>query len=71
MTIVMPCLNEAATLECCINKARIGLTEAGIQGEIIVADNGSTDGSIEITERCGAIVVPVLKRLWLCLVRWH
>ena len=62
MTIVMPCLNEAATLECCINKARRGLAEVGIQGEIIIADNGSTDGSIEIAKRCGAIVVPVLKK---------
>ena len=62
MTIVMPCLNEAATLECCIKKARSGLAKAGIQGEIIIADNGSTDESIKIAKRCGAIVVPVLKK---------
>lgn len=62
ISIVMPCLNEAATLERCINKARQGIQAAEIEGEIIIADNGSTDGSIEIAERCGAIVVPILKK---------
>lgn len=55
----MPCLNEAETLEACIEAARKGIVSAGAAGEVIVADNGSTDGSIAIAERCGARVVPV------------
>ena len=41
----MPCLNEAETLAACIQTARLGLQRAGVRGEILVADNGSTDGS--------------------------
>ncbi len=59
LTVVMPCLNEAETLETCIGKAQRALREANIAGEVIVADNGSTDGSIEIAERMGARVVNV------------
>ena len=59
LSVVMPCLNEAETLEVCILKAQQALRDAGIAGEVIVADNGSTDGSIEIAERLGARVVPV------------
>src|SRR5262245_32942207 len=59
LTIVMPCLNEAETLGTCVNKAKLGLERAGVRGEILVADNGSTDGSIEIAERAGARVVRV------------
>ena len=59
LSLVMPCLNEAETLAACIGKAKRGLRENGIQGEIIVADNGSTDGSPEIAARLGARVVSV------------
>ncbi len=59
LSVVMPCLNEAETLESCIRKAQRALLEASIAGEIIVADNGSSDGSIEIAERLGAQVVRV------------
>jgi len=59
LSIVMPCLNEVLTLEACITKARASLEREGIEGEIIVADNGSTDGSIELAERLGARVVHV------------
>jgi len=59
LSVVMPCLNEAETLEACIAKAQRALREAGISGEVIVADNGSTDGSVEIAERLGARVVRV------------
>src|SRR5947199_433067 len=59
LSIVMPCLNEARTLEQCIAKAQFFLTEHGITGEIIVADNGSTDGSIELAAEMGAGVVTV------------
>lgn len=56
LTILMPCLNEAETLEICIKKAKTFLKDSNIIGEILIADNGSTDGSIEIAERNGARV---------------
>jgi glycosyltransferase involved in cell wall biosynthesis len=59
LSVVMPCLNEADTIATCIRKARRGLAEAGMVGEIIVADNGSTDGSQEIAHSLGARVVSV------------
>jgi len=59
LSVVMPCLNEAETLRNCIMQAAGALREAGIRGEIIVADNGSTDGSQEIARQCGARVVSV------------
>jgi glycosyltransferase involved in cell wall biosynthesis len=62
LTILMPCLNEAETLETCINKARTFLETEHVNGEILIADNGSTDGSREIAARCGARVVPVEER---------
>jgi glycosyltransferase involved in cell wall biosynthesis len=62
LSIVMPCLNESETLAACIRKARSFLLRSGISGEIIVADNGSTDGSQEIAARLDARVVPVPRR---------
>jgi glycosyltransferase involved in cell wall biosynthesis len=59
VSVVMPCLNEADTLEICIRKALAAFASAQIMGEVIVADNGSTDGSQEIATRAGARVVPV------------
>ncbi len=59
LTILMPCLNEAETLETCITQARAFLDSAGIDGEVLIADNGSTDGSQELAERAGARVVHV------------
>jgi glycosyltransferase involved in cell wall biosynthesis len=58
-TIIMPCLNEAETLADCIAAAQRGLAAAGVQGEILIADNGSTDGSQEIARQLGARVVYV------------
>jgi hypothetical protein len=58
----MPCLNEARTLPICIRKARDFLTRFGIAGEIIVADNGSTDSSQEIAQGLGARVVAIAER---------
>ncbi len=55
----MPCLNEAESIEQCLHWAQAGLAEAGVDGEIIIADNGSTDGSQEIARRFGARVVDV------------
>jgi glycosyltransferase involved in cell wall biosynthesis len=62
LSIVMPCLNEADTLEVCIEKAKRGIADSNISGEIIVADNGSSDDSIKIAERLGARVVNVEKK---------
>ena len=62
VTILMPCLNEADTLATCIEKAMRGLAANGIEGEVVIADNGSTDGSREIATRLGARVVSVAER---------
>ena len=62
LTILMPCLNEAKTVGACINKAQRFLSETDIPGEVLIADNGSTDGSREIAEKLGARVVPVADR---------
>ena len=62
VTILMPCLNEAETLAACIKSARDGLAAAGVDGEILIADNGSTDGSQEIAAAHGARVLPVADR---------
>jgi glycosyltransferase involved in cell wall biosynthesis len=62
VSVVMPCLNEGKTLETCIGKAQRALRETNIAGEIVVADNGSSDGSVEIAERMGARVVNVRAR---------
>jgi glycosyltransferase involved in cell wall biosynthesis len=62
LSVVMPCLNESDTLEICIQKAQKAMKDASIIGDIIVADNGSTDGSIEIAERNGARVIHVKEK---------
>lgn len=62
LTILMPCLNEAETLALCINKANHWASHSGIQTEIVIADNGSTDSSQAIAESLGARVVPVQQR---------
>lgn len=58
----MPCLNEAETLACCINKANSWLQRSGMEGEVLIADNGSTDGSLEIAESLGARVISVAQK---------
>ncbi|MDR1184075.1 MAG: glycosyltransferase family 2 protein [Coriobacteriales bacterium] len=59
LTILMPCLDEAETLAICIDKAQRFLEESGVNGEVLIADNGSTDGSQQIARDCGARVVDV------------
>lgn len=59
LSVVMPCLNEAETVETCIVKALKSFEDIGLSGEVIIADNGSTDGSQEIATRAGARVVSV------------
>ena len=62
LSIVMPCLNEARTLTACLMKAQAFLMRAHVAGEIIVADNGSTDGSQELASSLGARVIAVATR---------
>jgi glycosyltransferase involved in cell wall biosynthesis len=62
LSIVMPCLNEAETLAGCIEKARIGIERSGVRGEILVADNGSKDDSVQIAQKLGARVVHVKEK---------
>jgi len=59
ITILMPCLNEAETLGICIQKARKAISDAGIAGEVLIADNGSSDGSLQIAATEGARIVNV------------
>ena len=62
LTILMPCLNEAETLATCIEKAQQWIARCSISAEVVIADNGSTDGSQAIAESLGARVVPVAAR---------
>jgi len=62
LSVVMPCLNEAETLAICIEKAKVFFEEYDVQGEIIIADNGSTDGSQSIAKKHGACVVNVIEK---------
>src|SRR4029079_12566932 len=61
-SIVMPCLNESDTIGSCITKAKAALATLDVPAEIVIADNGSTDGSREIARELGARVVPVTER---------
>lgn len=62
LSVVLPCLNEAETLETCVRKAQGSLRRLGVRGEVVVADNGSTDGSQDIARQAGARVVDVPRR---------
>ncbi len=62
LTILMPCLNEAETLARCIEKANIGIQKSGVSGEVLIADNGSADGSPAIAEKLGARVVAITEK---------
>src|SRR5689334_17930327 len=62
LTILMPCLNEAETVATCVAKAVGFLKRSGVKGEVLIADNGSTDGSQALAEAAGARVVGVLDR---------
>ena len=69
VTVVLPCLNEAETLEICIKKAKAGILETGFEGEIIVADNGSSDGSQKIALDNEAKVISVSKKSYGAAIR--
>src|ERR1700728_190183 len=62
LSVVMPCLNERLTLATCIKKAMTAIERLGVRGEVIIADNGSTDGSQQIATDLGARVIPVRTR---------
>ena len=62
LTILMPCLNEAETIAACIKKGLKSIADLGLRGEVIIGDNGSTDGSIEIAKSLGARVVNIPRR---------
>jgi glycosyltransferase involved in cell wall biosynthesis len=62
LSVVMPCLNEAATIETCIAKAQASIARLGIRGEVVIADNGSKDNSRELALAMGARVVEVSSR---------
>jgi len=62
VSVVIPCLNEANSIGICVEKAATAVAAAGLRGEVVVADNGSTDGSVQIAQRLGARVVPVPQR---------
>jgi glycosyltransferase involved in cell wall biosynthesis len=69
VSVIMPCLNEARSLGGCIDQAHKALSAAGIEGEVVIADNGSTDGSLEIAEEHRARVVHVSARGYGSAVR--
>ena len=62
VTVLMPCLNEVETIQICVNKAIGWLQSSNLNGEVLIADNGSTDQSRNLAERAGARVVEVLER---------
>ena len=62
LTILMPCLNEENTIGECIEKARRYISDKGIEAEILIADNGSTDDSVKIAKKLGARVIKIKKK---------
>src|SRR5258708_36661939 len=62
VSVVMPCLNEARTIVTCIEKAQAALRDSGLTYEIVIGDNGSTDGSQELARGHGARVIDVPRR---------
>lgn len=70
LSVVIPCLNEATTIRVCITRALEAMTQHGIRGEVVVSDNGSTDGSIDIATAAGARVVSCPTRGYGAALQW-
>jgi glycosyltransferase involved in cell wall biosynthesis len=70
LSVVIPCLNEAQTIAVCIERALRAMADHGIRGEVVVSDNGSTDGSIEISTAAGARVVSCPTRGYGAALQW-
>ena len=70
LSVVIPCLNEAQTIAVCIERARRAMADHGIDGEVVVSDNGSTDGSIDISTAAGARVVSCPTRGYGAALQW-
>lgn len=70
VSVVLPCLNEAETVEVCVRKALGSLHDLGLEGEVLVADNGSTDGSQDLARAAGARVVDVPERGYGAALRY-
>lgn len=70
VSFVLPCLNEVLTLETCIQKAKTAIAELGLRGEVVVADNGSDDGSQDLAISLGARVVDVPVRGYGAALIW-
>ncbi len=62
VSIVIPCLNESETIKECVMEAFQAIHETGFPGEVIVADNGSTDNSVDIARKAGARIVQILSK---------
>ena len=71
ISVVMPCLNEAKTVGGCVDKALLALHALGARGEVVIADNGSDDGSQQIARDHGARVVDVARRGYGHALRGH
>lgn len=69
ISVVLPCLNEENSIKYCIEKAKIGIRNSGLIGEVVVADNGSTDNSINIAKSAGARIVKINKKGYGCALR--
>lgn len=70
LSVVIPCLNEARTIAVCIERAIAAMAQHGIAGEVVVSDNGSTDGSIEVARAAGARVVNCPTRGYGAAIAW-
>lgn len=70
LSVVIPCLNEAQTIAGCIERALTAMAEHGIRGEVVVSDNGSSDGSIDIATRAGARVISCPTRGYGAALQW-
>jgi glycosyltransferase involved in cell wall biosynthesis len=70
LSVVIPCLNEARTIEVCIRRALDAMAASGIRGEVVVSDNGSSDGSVEIARAAGARVVSCPTRGYGAALQW-